>query len=254
VTTKPRKPRAETPARTSGSSALTVKRIRPAYEQVADQLRELVLSGRVSPGDRLPIEGDLSAEFGVSRSTIREAIRLLSSQSLVHTLRGPAGGTFVSAADTASLRDYLETSIGLLSSDDNITVAHLLEVRESLEIPAARLSAARRTDEDLALLHEAVEGERGQAGRGQRFAQNQQFHVRLLAASKNPLLAAVAEPVFRVIQARFLKEEGDLFFDQVHDEHALLLGYIERGDEEGAAQAMKAHLAALRGVYGQPPA
>ncbi len=91
---------------------LTVRRIRPAYEQVADQLRELVLSGKLGPGDRLPVEGSLSAEFGVSRSTVREAIRLLSSQSLVHTTRGPTGGTFVSEADPESIRQYLYTSIG----------------------------------------------------------------------------------------------------------------------------------------------
>jgi GntR family transcriptional repressor for pyruvate dehydrogenase complex len=237
-------------ARKGSSRDLAVKRIRPAYEQVAEQLRALVLSGTVAPGDRLPVEGDLSAEFGVSRSTIREAIRLLSSQSLVHTVRGPAGGTFVSAADPESLREYLETSIGLLSGNDGISAAHLLEVRDILEVPAARLAAVRRSEDDLVLMRATIERERGQRDRGERFEQNQQFHAQILVAANNPLLAVVTDPVYSVIQTRFLKDEERPFYTRVNDEHTEILGHIERGDGEGAAQAMAAHLAQLRGVYG----
>lgn len=242
-----------TGARTSRSRTpgnLAVKRIRPAYEQVAEQLRALVLSGTVAPGDRLPVEGDLSAEFGVSRSTVREAIRLLSSQSLVHTVRGPAGGTFVSAADPESLRDYLETSIGLLSGNEGISAHDLLEVRDILEVPAARLAALRRTDEHLTSMHAIIEREKGQRDRGERFEQNQQFHAQVLAAAGNPLLAVVTDPVYSVIQTRFLKDEERPFYTRVNQEHAEILGYIERGDGEGAARAMAAHLAQLRDVYG----
>jgi GntR family transcriptional repressor for pyruvate dehydrogenase complex len=234
-------------------AALPVQRIRPAYEQVAEQLRELVLSGQVTPGDRLPVEGDLSAEFGVSRSTIREAIRLLSSQSLVHTVRGPAGGTFVSAADPDALRDYLVTSIGLLGGGDSVSVTDLLEVREALEVPAAHLAALHRREEHLVTMRDAIEREREQTVRGAQFRHNQQFHVHLLEASNNQLLAAVTEPVFRVIQTRFLKDEDEAFYAQVSDEHSEILAAIEAGDGQGAAQAMHRHLNQLRGVYGQPP-
>jgi DNA-binding FadR family transcriptional regulator len=233
------------------SSNLAVKRIRPAYEQVAEQLRALVLSGKVAPGDRLPVEGDLSAEFGVSRSTIREAIRLLSSQSMVHTVRGPAGGTFVSAADPESLRDYLETSIGLLSGNDGISVTDLLEVRELLEVPAARLAAQRRSETHLVAMRSTLERERVQRDRGERFEQNQQFHAQILMAAGNPLLAVVTDPVYRVIQARFVKDEERPFYTRVNQEHSVILGHIERGDGEGAALAMQEHLAQLRGVYGR---
>lgn len=234
------------------SPGLAIKRIRPAYEQVAEQLRALVLGGTVAPGDRLPVEGDLSAEFGVSRSTIREAIRLLSSQSLVYTVRGPAGGTFVSAADPDSVRDYLETSIGLLSGNEGISVGDLLEVREVLEVPAARLAAQRRTDEHLALMRDAIEREKQRSDRGERFELNHQFHAQVLAAAGNPLLTVVTDPVYRVIQTRFLKDESRPFYNRVHDEHVALLGFIERGDGDGAAQAMHEHLVQLRDTYGRP--
>ncbi len=231
---------------------LSVKRIRPAYEQVAEQLRELVLSGSVAPGDRLPVEGDLSAEFGVSRSTIREAIRLLSSQSMVHTVRGPAGGTFVSAPDPESLRDYLETSIGLLSGSDGISAADLLEVRDVLEVPAARLAAERRTDEHIELMRSCIDRERQQRDRGERFEMNQQFHAQVLAAAGNALLTVVTDPVYRVIQTRFLKDEERPFYGRVHDEHVEILECIARGDGDAAADAMARHLDQLRDVYGHP--
>lgn len=229
---------------------LALKRIRPAYEQVAEQLRQLVISGSIAPGERLPVEGALSAEFGVSRSTIREAIRLLSSQSLVHTVRGPAGGTFVSDSDPESLREYLETSIGLLSGNDGITASELLEVREALEVPAARLAAHRRTPEHLARMHAAIDRERTLTGRVERFDQNHEFHEQILAAAGNRLLRVVTGPVYKVIQTRFLKEEERPFYATVNAEHVEILEHIERGDGAAAAAAMHDHLMRLRGVYG----
>ncbi len=228
---------------------LTVRRIRPAYEQVAEQLRELVLSGKIGPGDRLPVEGLLSAEFGVSRSTVREAIRLLSSQSLVHTTRGPTGGTFVSQADPEAIRQYLQTSIGLLSGNDGISVTDLLEVREALEVPATRLAAQRRTEQHLTAMRDTIAREREQNGRGERFEQNQLFHAQILEAAGNRLLAVVTDPVYTVIAARFLKEEPRPFYAKVNHEHAEILDCIERGDADGAGERMAAHLVALRGVY-----
>jgi GntR family transcriptional repressor for pyruvate dehydrogenase complex len=230
-------------------AALALKRIRPAYEQVADQLRELVVSGAIEPGDRLPVEGMLSGEFGVSRSTIREAIRLLSSQSLVHTVRGPAGGTFVSDSDPESLRDYLETSIGMLSGNRGVTVGELLEVREALEVPAARLAAKRRTAEHVEAMRDAVTRDLDQSGRAERFQQNEEFHYHVLAAAGNRLLSVVTGPVYNVIQTRFLKDESRPFYPKVHDEHAHIIDCIEASDGDAAATAMLEHLTRLRPVY-----
>jgi GntR family transcriptional repressor for pyruvate dehydrogenase complex len=136
--------------------ALSVKRIRPAYEQVAEQLRELILNGTLSPGDQLPVEAELSAVFGVSRSTVREALRMLSSQSLIYTARGVTGGTFVAETSPDAISDFLETSIGLLSGSHEITADELLEARDLLEVPAARLAALRRTDEHLEAMRQAI--------------------------------------------------------------------------------------------------
>lgn len=71
----------------TNKSSVQVSRIKPAYAQVAAQLRDLVVTGKLGPGDQLPAENELAAGFGVSRSTVREALRSLAAQDLVHTTR-----------------------------------------------------------------------------------------------------------------------------------------------------------------------
>ena len=104
-----------------GGDALGVSRVRPAYQQVADQLLDLILSGSLSSGDRLPSEAELSGVFGVSRSTVREALRVLASRDLIHTLRGTTGGTFVSRVKFEQVSEYLEASLGLLTGSSDVS-------------------------------------------------------------------------------------------------------------------------------------
>ena len=73
--------------------AVPIARVRKAYEQVADQIRELIMTGAISPGQRLPNEAALTAQFGVSRATVREALRVLAAQNLIRTSKGSTGGS-----------------------------------------------------------------------------------------------------------------------------------------------------------------
>ena len=229
---------------------LSVSRVRTAYQQVADQVRELILTGALAAGDRLPPEPDLAAQFGVSRSTIREALRVLASRDLIHTTRGTTGGTFVSRVNAAQVSDYLETSIGLMSGSDSVTVAEMLEAREMLEVPSARLAAVRRAEHHLKALREAVERETRTRGRDGRFREHRTFHAIIVEASGNRLLRMVAEPVFRVLQAKFLSPDvPDEFWANVDHDHEEILAAIEDRDGEAAAAAMQRHLTALRGAY-----
>ncbi|WP_235738820.1 FadR/GntR family transcriptional regulator [Nocardioides alcanivorans] len=236
--------------RSSRPGGLTVSKVRPAYQQVADQLRELILSGSLSSGDRLPPETDLAGTFGVSRSTVREALRVLASRDLIHTTRGTTGGTFVSQVRIDKVSDYLETSIGLLSGSDDVTVAQMLETREVLEVPAARLAATRRGESHLEQLREAVAREKASRGRAGRFTEHRTFHQVIVEASGNPLLAMVTEPVYRVLQNKFLSPDvPDNFWGDVDHDHEDILAAIEGGDGDAAAEAMQRHLFGLRGAY-----
>src|SRR5829696_7791978 len=108
---------------------------------LSDALRARILTRELRPGDRLPIEPDLAEQYGVSRSTVREALRVLASQGLVSTSRGVQGGSFISCPEPAQISEYLHASLGLLAESKNITVDALLEARDVLEVPAAGLAA-----------------------------------------------------------------------------------------------------------------
>jgi GntR family transcriptional repressor for pyruvate dehydrogenase complex len=231
-------------------SSLAVRRIAPAYHQVADQLRDLILGGDLKPGERLPNEPELSAMFGVSRSTVREALRALSSQNLITTTRGVAGGSVVAHPDPQHISDFLETSIGLLSGNRKVSVTELLEIRQFLEVPAARLAATRRTDDDLETLHRAIDEERDTTAGSRSFEGRRVFHTTILNASGNALLDIVTRPIFRVIETRFRREEAAPdFWAAVHADHERILACIELGDAEGAAHEMGQHLGHLATTY-----
>lgn len=232
------------------SDEIPVSRIKPAYEQVADQLRDLIVSGRLAPGDRLPVEARLSATFGVSRSTVREALRSLTAQNLVYTSRGVTGGTFVAATTPSMLSSYLETGLSLLSGMDAITVGELLEARELFEVPAARFAAERRTKEHVDEMRAAIERESRAVGRGARFKCNTQFHTLVLSAAANKLVEVMTVPIFGVIRSRFLRDDVPTrFWSRVDDDHLAILGRIEAGDGDGASAAMRTHLIRLRETY-----
>ena len=183
--------------------SLTFKLIRmsvtsqPAYEQVAEAIRRQIIGGRLAPGDRLPVEGDLASQHGVSRSTVREALRVLTSQNLVVTTRGVTGGTFVAMPDASLVAENLTTSLDLLTMAEQITVTELLEAREMLEVPAAGLAALRREPDDLAELGASLPD--GPEDLSPTFESSRNFHRLILGASGNRLLQTMTNPVFLVL-------------------------------------------------------
>lgn len=230
---------------------LPVNKLRPAYQQVADQLRELILTGSLATGDRLPTEAELAANFGVSRSTVREALRVLASQGLITTLRGTTGGTFVARVKADQVSQYLETSIGLMTGGDEMSVADMLEAREMLEVPVARLAAERREQRHLDAMRAALKREISSRGRGVKFQEHRNFHTVISEAAGNGLLVMMTEPIFRVLQSRFLKPVVPQdFWPQVDCDHEEIVTAIERGDGEASAKAMQEHLRRIRGAYG----
>src|SRR5690349_931282 len=118
---------------------LPIRALKPAYEQVADQLRELIVSSALSAGDRLPTEAELCQQFGTSRSTIREALRSLSSQSLIRAKRGANGGITVASPSPGDVVAQLDTALSLLAGTGELNAEELFEARRLLEVPAAAM-------------------------------------------------------------------------------------------------------------------
>ena len=223
----------------TGPSSSTARR--PAYQRLADHLRDAILRGELVPGRRLPLEAELCAIHGVSRSTVREAIRLLEAQNLVVTTRGTTGGSFVSVPAPDRISDELGTSLDLLISNHSVTVDEVLEARQLIEVPAAALAAKRRTDAQLAELRACVEEGR---------SANERFHAVLLEASGNPLVEVVCRPLFDVLRDRLRRDLAtDGFWSAVDGEHRRLLELLEAGDAEGVAEEMARHLEHLATEY-----
>src|SRR5262245_45558789 len=109
-----------------------------SYLVVAEKIRAMALDGTLPIGHRLPSESELCDVFGVSRTTLREALRILSTERLITTKRGVNGGSIISPLEPETLASLLQTSIGHLAASENCNVQELLEARELLEVPAAR--------------------------------------------------------------------------------------------------------------------
>lgn len=234
----------------AGADQITVARVQPAYAQVADQLRGLILRGEILPGQRLPVEAELSEMFGVGRSTIREALRALASQHLVVTKRGVHGGTFIVEPESSHVGAYLETSLGLLAGAEVITVDQLLEARALFEVPAARFAATRRSDEDLARLRSLSTGDGHAARVTHEFEENEGFHSAVLACSGNHLLQVMARPVFTVLQTRFVRADApEAFWERVADDHQAIAQAVADQDPDASARLMEEHLDHLRSTY-----
>jgi GntR family transcriptional regulator, transcriptional repressor for pyruvate dehydrogenase complex len=218
----------------------------PAYQMLADDLRAQITSGRLRPGDRLPTEPQLCARTGVSRSTVREALRLLASQHLIVTTRGVTGGSFVAHPSTDMLADTLATGVRLLLRTSIVSAAELLEMREMLEVPAAGLAATRRDTGQLAALAAALfDPDRDDLDT--ILAAHRTFHLALAACTGNGLYEAITQPLYSVANERELvtSQPADLWV-RIDAEHRAILRAIAAGDPEAARSAAARHVAHLR--------
>lgn len=223
----------------------------PAYRVLADTLRHQILSGELRSGDRLPAEAELCELYGVSRSTVREALRALATERLLVTRRGVAGGSFVAAPQPGDIAGLVQSSLALLTSADSLSVESLIEVRFLLEVPAAGLAAARHAEDDLEALRRSLFDPEA-TDLEAMFSANRDFHLNLLRATGNPVLEAVAAPIFGVVYERFVRRNAPgTFWTQVDHDHRDILDRVRAGDVAGAEEAQRAHLGDIRPTYQQ---
>lgn len=223
-----------------------------AYEFVAARLREQILDGALPRGTRLPNEIVLAGEFGVSRATVREALRLLTAQDLIRTAKGASGGSYVTVPSAEHVSESLRSGLGLMTAAEDVTLEELLEVRELLEVPAAKLAAQRRGDEHVERLRAAIPSQPLRLGTQEQFAYNADFHSIVIEASRNTLLSIAAQPVFAVLQTHLARSRlGRTFHRAINDDHREIAAAIESGEERVAGECMYEHLEFLRPYYEQ---
>jgi GntR family transcriptional regulator, transcriptional repressor for pyruvate dehydrogenase complex len=213
---------------------LTSLRRSPLVDLAVSQLREQVLSGQWPVGSRLPAETELAERLEVGRSTIREAIRALVHAGLLETRQG--SGTYVrSVTPGADWEPRLRRA----------AVLEVYEVREALEVQAARLAASRRTEADIAAMRASLaERERARDQEASFVEADLAFHRSVVAAAHNPLLAEMFDSFAAVLREALIAVRSD---QRVRDAgaaaaHARLAAAIEAGDAAAAAEATHAHI------------
>jgi len=216
--------------------AFTPVRPARASTDVIAQIREAIMSGRYAAGDRLPTEREMAKQFGVSRVTIRDALRAVEASGLVEIRVGGQGGPYVRSPDPAVLADSLRTHLHLQGT----TFAELAEARLAIETTAARLAAERATEEDLLAMRAAIDEA---AGEGSAVA-SVDFHVALVRASHNSALLTMFLATRSVLSQAFdtLHAHQPDMATVAHDVHLELYRLIAAHDADGAARKMREHL------------
>lgn len=207
----------------------------------AATLRERILAREFPPGMALPPERDLAAQAGMSRTTVRSALKILEAQGLVSIRPGRAGGTFVRQPRT----DTVVESIDILIRGRQIALGSLLEVREAFEPPCAGLAARNRTEADLsALLNDLAMME--EAGPLDEFLDaNIGWHGHVAIATDNELLVAFMSAISKAIHAATVKTK--FFIDEevrslTLRAHRAVTEAIVLQDEERAVRRMARHV------------
>lgn len=215
---------------------LTPIDVRPAYAAVVERLRRAIALGAVLPGERLPSERALADSFGVSRVTVREALRVLQGEGVIVTRRGGAGGAVVAVREQSmdEIRDaYRRTRPRI---DD------VFEYRLAVETMAARLAAERGGAEHLERLRACQAALLASDGIGSFRRADSAFHLAVADASGNAMLRQAIEDARAVAFDTLDIHPFTVLRESSAAGHGAVIAAIERGAPDDAADAMAAHL------------
>jgi DNA-binding FadR family transcriptional regulator len=229
----------------------TARPIRGASEQVAALIQHHIQRNGLGPDDFLGREEDLAAEFGVSRPTLREALKLLASGNLIRANKGPGGGIFVARTAEQGIGQSVSDSIAMMLETGAVTLEQLLDARLLLEVPLAGHAAQRA---DAALVERlraaiATEAAVDPDDVDALAAADGEVHRAIAAAAGNGITEALIGWVFEVLQPSLVETlHGAVLVSAVVEQHEALFAAIEKGDPARAERAMKDHLLYLRDV------
>ena len=224
---------------------ITPVNVPKAADVLAGILREKILEGHLNEGMPLPNERDLGTQAGLSRASVREALRILEGEGLIATRVGRNGGSEVLRPSSATI----ERSVGIFIRGQRIRLEAVLETRAAIEPPSARFAALHRTDADMEAMqkcHEKLE-QASEAGDIPAYVRaNLDWHVQVVRASHNELLIAF---ISAVSQSVYLATDLDGFNspavrNAVIRAHRRVMDAIQARDGDAAARRMDRHVGA----------
>lgn len=206
------------------------------------KIKEMITSGELGPGDRLPKESDLAARLGLSRNSLREAVKALTLVNVLDVRHGD--GTYVTSLDSAHLLDALSFMVDLHQDD---SVLQFFEVRRMLEPGVAALAAGRVTPEKLAELRDLASAVDPAAEIDDLVANDLRFHRGIAEATGNTVVCSLLDGISGATQRariwRGVTEAGAV--ERTLAEHAAIVDALEIGDADAARAWMTAHIAGV---------
>jgi len=213
--------------------------IEKPVDKIINQIKQLISSGQLSPGDKLPSERMLSERFGIGRTSVRDAIRKLEFYGILKTL--PQSGTIVAGFGVTALEGLISDVLQLEGTDFH----SLVETRYILECSSAKFASLRRTDEDIAALEDSLVSykETVDSG-GEAVEEDLMFHLKIAEASKNSALKSLMLIIIPDILNYFKQHHvcGDGRSGKAVNEHEMIIAKIKDQDTIGVEEAMQAHL------------
>lgn len=212
-----------------------------ASQVIVDQIKLLIGQGRLAPGDRLPSERELCNQFGVSRVTVREALRVLEANGLVAIRVGAQGGAFLTSPSAEQVGEGLANLLRL----SPLTASAVTEARQVVELAVLPLVIERATSDDIAELVELLDRADAEADHG-RYSMHSSadFHIRVAACTHNAAIEMLVQS-FHGPMLMSLEEAqvvAPLMGRKGAQEHRALVEAIERRDLESARTIMGTHL------------
>ena len=213
-----------------------------AHERVVDQIAFGIRSGAFSVGERLPSVAELAEQFGVSKPTIGEAVRLLADNGIVKSKRGVSGGVTVTSDDIPT------ALLGLVPQRRQTDIREILEARRAVEMDVARLASRRAEESDFERMRESIERLAQYTGADQRVRLHYDhlFHYAMGRAARSDLLAYYQHQILKqlvVVWPEYFFEQEDT--GTILDLHRRTLAVLEARDEEGVVRVMDEHLAVI---------
>jgi DNA-binding FadR family transcriptional regulator len=221
-----------------------------ASQVIVDQVRMLIRDRKLHPGDRLPSERDLCERFGVSRVTVREALRVLEASGLVEIRVGARGGAFVSEPTNERVGKGLADLLSL----SPLTASEITEARMVFELGIIPLVVERATAEDIAVLHSLVdEGQQALEAGNYTMEMSAAFHIRLAACTHNTAIEMLVQsfhgPLLMSLQEARVAAPVMGHLGSV--EHRDLVDAVEKRDTDRALRIMRQHLERTAGRVSQ---
>lgn len=214
-------------------------KIESPIEMIVNQIKGLITSGQMKPGDKLPPERKLAEKLGVGRSHVREAIRKLEFYGILKTL--PQNGTMVAGIGIAALEGLITDVLKVEKAD----FASLVETRVILEVQTAYFAAERRTEEEIVNIGQALDAYIVKVKKGEpAIEEDLMFHLAIAEASKNSVLKSLMLIITPDIINSFNKlaicKDGNIL--KALEEHKLILEHIVNRKPKLSAAAMREHL------------